>query len=76
MVKAYVFVIAKPGSRLDVSAAEFLKWPEVKEAAQVYGEYDMVVKLEVPKIEDLQKFIIKFRELGGVEKTTTMIAMK
>lgn len=76
MVKAYVFVVTKPGGRLDISSAEFTKWPEVKDVTQVYGEYDWVIKLEVPKIEDLQKFIIKFRELGGVEKTTTMIAMK
>ena len=76
MVKAYVFVVSKPGGRMDSAAAEFLKWPEVKEVTQVYGEYDLVIKLEVPKVEDLQKFIIKFREVGGVEKTTTMIAMK
>lgn len=75
MVVAYIFIIAKPGSRLDISSETLMKIEGVKEVTDVYGEYDTVVKVEVPELKDLQTIVKKFREIGGVEKTTTMISM-
>ena len=76
MVVAYIFVITKPGTRSDVSKDSFTKLKGVKDVAEVYGEYDLVVKVQVENMGDLQKFILSLRDIGGVEKTTTMISVK
>jgi DNA-binding Lrp family transcriptional regulator len=75
MVTAYIFIITKPGSRADISSASFLKMEGVKDVTEVYGEYDIIIKVYVKKMEELQKFILNLRKLGGVDKTSTMISM-
>lgn len=76
MVTAYIFVITKPGSRSDISKSSFLSMKGVKDVTEVYGEYDLIIKVTVPKMEDLQTFILDLRKVGGIEKTATMISMK
>lgn len=76
MVTAYIFIITKTGSRSDVSAASFLKFDGVKDVTEVYGEYDLIVKVVVPSMNDLQKFMLNMRKIKGIEKTATMISIK
>jgi anthranilate phosphoribosyltransferase len=60
------------GERL---ALEFLKArEEVKGACIVYGEYDILVKLEASDMNKLNDFILNIiRPLQDIEKTTTLI---
>lgn len=76
MVVAYVFIIVKPGSRAEVTSADFLKSEGVKDVTEVYGEYDVVVKIQAKDIAELTKIIKNFRKIDGVEKTTTMIGIQ
>jgi len=75
MVTAYIFIITKPGGRVDVSPEALMKFKEVKDVTEVYGEYDVVIKVQVKEMSDLQKLIKQIREIGGVDKTTTMISI-
>jgi DNA-binding Lrp family transcriptional regulator len=75
MITAYIFIITKPGGRVDVSPEALAKIEGIKDIIEVYGEYDVVLKVQVTEMDGLQELIKKIRELGGVEKTTTMIAM-
>jgi DNA-binding Lrp family transcriptional regulator len=75
VVTAYVFIMVKPGARLDVSPETLMKITGVKDVTEVYGENDVIVKVQVPQLKDLQTMIKKLRESGGIEKTTTMIGM-
>lgn len=75
MVTAYVLIITRPGAEDEV-AMNLLKMKEVKDAGVVYGEYDIVTKVEVPTMEGLQGFILKLRKDKAVERTTTMIVSK
>ena len=76
MVTAYIMVIVKPGSEIKV-AERLMREGEVKDIAIVYGEYDIIMKVEVETMEDLQKFLSeKVRAIDEVEKTTTLIAWK
>ena len=75
MVVAYVLFVVDPGSETKISSA-LMKKKEVKEVAVVYGEYDIVVKVEVDSMSDLQDFIIGSRKYKEVKRTTTMIAVQ
>jgi DNA-binding Lrp family transcriptional regulator len=75
MITAYIFIITKPGGRVDISPEALMKFKEVKDVTEVYGEYDIVIKVQVKEMADLQTLIKNIRALGEVEKTTTMIAM-
>ncbi len=49
----------------------------VKEAEQVYGEYDIVVRTETESIDELNVFIYdKLRKIRGLAATTTMITLR
>ncbi len=73
---AYVFLTLKKGGETNV--AEMLRKMEgVLDVAELYGEYDVIAKVEKESMEDLQKFLIKnVRPIKEVEQTSTMIAVK
>ncbi|MCD6576043.1 MAG: Lrp/AsnC ligand binding domain-containing protein [Nanoarchaeota archaeon] len=76
MVTAYVLLIVKPGEENTV-AEKLAKMPEVKDVSVVYGEYDIVAKIEKESMEALQDFLIKkVRAMDEVERTSTMISLK
>ena len=76
MVVAYVLLIVKPGEESTV-AEKLKKMEEVKDISVVYGEYDVVAKVESTDMESLQNFLIKkIRAMDEVERTSTMIALK
>ncbi len=76
MVTAYVLLMVKPGEESTV-ADKLAKMPEVKDVSVVYGEYDVVAKIEKESMEALQDFLIKqVRAMDEVERTSTMISLK
>ncbi|MBW2986496.1 Lrp/AsnC ligand binding domain-containing protein [Candidatus Woesearchaeota archaeon] len=51
--------------------------PEVQEAHILFGEWDVIVKLELSAPEALGTFVMdKIRSLPGVKLTSTMIVAK
>ena len=54
---------------------EVSKMSEVKEALQVYGEYDAGFVIDVPTVEHIQKFIKTIRKIKGVTRTVTLIGL-
>ena len=76
MVTAYVLLIVKPGEESTV-ADKLTAMDEVKDVSIVYGEYDVVAKVEKESMEELQTFLIKqVRAMDEVERTSTMISLK
>ncbi|NJE54865.1 Lrp/AsnC family transcriptional regulator [Thermococcus sp. 21S9] len=74
MIEAFVLVVVKPGNEEKVYE-ELKKDPRVKEAYRVYGEYDIILRVEVPRIEDLDKFHDEvLRKIPEIEMTETLIA--
>jgi DNA-binding Lrp family transcriptional regulator len=76
MVVAYVLLIVKPGEEANVS--EKLKTMKgILDVSVVYGEYDIIAKIEKPTMEALQAFLIKdVRAMEEIERTSTMISLK
>ncbi|HIK02889.1 TPA: Lrp/AsnC ligand binding domain-containing protein [archaeon] len=53
-----------------------MKKKMVREASAVYGDFDIVAKLETDDLDKLNEFIIKdVRETEGVSETNTLIAL-
>ena len=50
---------------------------EVKEVITTYGEYDMIIKVEVESLDALDNFVFsKLRVIEGIEATTTLISAR
>ncbi|GAB6135993.1 Lrp/AsnC family transcriptional regulator [Thermococcus prieurii] len=74
MIEAFVLVVVKPGNEEKVY--EMLrKDPRVKEDYRVYGEYDIILRVEVSTIDELDKFHDEvLRRIPEIEMTETLIA--
>ena len=75
MIIAYIFITTSPGKERKV--LELMSSMDgISEAYRLYGEYDIIVKAEVEKLEDIDRFVFtKIRALPEVKHTSTMIAM-
>ena len=76
MITAYVLLQIKPGMDRNVlNSVKELSQVEVIET--VYGEYDMLIKVGIKKLEALDSFIFDtIRTIEGVESSTTLITME
>ncbi len=73
MAGAYVLITAKSGSER-VVVETLKKLQEVKEVKILYGEYDIIAKVQVNDIQALNTFLLeKIRPISSVEKTSTLI---
>ncbi len=75
MVSAYVLVIVKPGEETQVMN-KLVKMKEVKDISTVYGEYDIIMKVETESMDRLQSLILDLRKDKAIERTSTMISIK
>ncbi|AIF69236.1 AsnC family transcriptional regulator [Palaeococcus pacificus DY20341] len=74
MMEAFVLIIVKPGNEERVYQA-LEGHHQVKEIYKVYGEYDIIVRVEVGNIKELDDFHDKvLRKIREVEMTETLIA--
>jgi len=75
MAVAYILCVTEVGKEKDVQA-KLKEINEVKEVYVVYGEYDLVVKVELDDLKALDVFITeKIRGIGHIQMTSTMIAL-
>lgn len=73
MVISYTLARVQPAKDLMVYN-KVKELPEVKEVITTYGEYDIIIKVEVNSLEHLDEFVFsKLRTIEGVEATTTLI---
>ncbi|WP_054839864.1 Lrp/AsnC ligand binding domain-containing protein [Thermococcus sp. JCM 11816] len=76
MIEAIVLIVVKPGNEEKVYQEIIKDPPRVKEAYRVYGEYDIIIRIEVPpSIEELDRFHDEvLRKIKDIELTETLIA--
>ena len=76
MITAYVLLRIDPGMDRTV-LHNIKKLTQVKAVETVYGEYDMLFKVEIETLETLDSFIFDtIRTIEGVEGSTTLISME
>jgi DNA-binding Lrp family transcriptional regulator len=75
MVTAFVMIVSTPGGEKEL-AQDLRRLPEVKEVWEVYGEYDLVVRVEIRTLQLLDSFVRdRIRRMPTVRLTTTMISV-
>lgn len=73
MVTSYTLARVDPAKDTNVYF-EVKKLESVKEVITTYGEYDLIIKVEVDSLADLDNFVFhKLRVVEGVASTTTLI---
>ena len=76
MIKACILLRVKPGMDRSVFQA-VKKMKQVMDMETVYGEYDLLMKIQVDTMEELDAFIFDtVRTLQGVDRTTTLITIE
>ena len=74
MMEAFVLIIVKPGNE-DTVYEKLKDVPQVKEIYKVYGEYDIIIRIEVENIKELDSLHDEIlRKIREIEMTETLIA--
>jgi len=71
-VVAYVLLSVKTGYEYDV-LEKIDEMEDVADASIIFGEYDIIVRIEVDNIGKLDSIVMKIRKIPGVERTSTLI---
>ncbi|HIJ99223.1 TPA: Lrp/AsnC ligand binding domain-containing protein [archaeon] len=75
MVNAFILIMSKTGTERSV-IRELSKLEEVVDVSVVYGDYDIIAKIQAETLEDLNSVILdKIRALDEVSNTSTLIAV-
>jgi DNA-binding Lrp family transcriptional regulator len=70
---AYVLLKVEVGAEKKVTA-QLSNIGEFKEAFVLFGDYDYIIELEAPSIQELARIVThKIRRIRGVEKTITLL---
>jgi DNA-binding Lrp family transcriptional regulator len=73
MAKAYVLMKVRPGYERNI-VKELTDIPEIENVNELYGEWDIITKASVVRIEELDALLSeKMRKIEGVTLTSTLI---
>ena len=76
MPLAWVLLQCLPGKERDVHV-QLLDMPAVSEVSVVYGELDLVARIDFEDEKEMSRTLIeKMRHISGVKKTETLIAVE
>jgi len=73
MIAAFVLVTVDPGREKDVFKS-LVKVPEIKGLKLVFGEYDLIARVESDDYKSIGKIVVeKVRSVKGVSDTKTLL---
>ena len=73
---AWILISCEPGRERDVYL-QLLDMPVVSEESVVYGELDLVARIDFESEREMSKTLIEeMRHVEGVRKTETLIAVE
>lgn len=76
LVSAYIMVKVIAGKDKEVFT-QVQKLKQIKEASVTYGAYDLILRVEFQRIEDVDEFLFNVvRRIPGVSETVSMIIAK
>lgn len=76
MVVGYVLISVAP-SQIKRIFKELSSIPEINELNALFGEYDIIAKIDVTNVEQLTKIVIKkIRTIEGIVDTRTLRGVK
>jgi len=72
-VIAYILMVTDIGKEYDV-VKEILKIKGVTEARSVYGEFDVIARVEAEDLKTLNDAVTKIRKITSIIRTVTLIS--
>ena len=73
---AWILISCEPGRERDVYL-QLLDMPVVSEVSVVYGELDLVARIDFEREREMSKTLIEeLRHVEGIRKTETLIAVE
>jgi len=76
MSLAWILISCEPGRERDVYL-QLLDMPVVSEVSVVYGELDLVARIDFETEKEMSKTLIEdMRHVEGIRKTETLIAVE
>ena len=73
---AWILISCEPGRERDVYL-QLLDMPVVSEVSVVYGELDLVARIDFESEKDMSRTLIEdMRDVEGIRKTETLIAVE
>ena len=73
---AWILISCEPGRERDVYL-QLLDMPVVSEVSVVYGELDLVARIDFDSEKDMSRTLIEdMRHVEGIKKTETLIAVE
>lgn len=73
MPKAFILINTKIGEEKK-AFQKLSAIPEIKNAHQIYGVYDIIVKLEADTLDELKDIIsYQLRQIDNIESTLTLL---
>lgn len=73
-ITAYILVVAKAGREYNVYD-EIKKIKGVVDISITYGAWDLVIKVQVNSLPELDKVVSLIRKVKDIEMTTTLIGV-
>jgi DNA-binding Lrp family transcriptional regulator len=69
----YILIITKYGKKKEV-ASRLLKFKEIDDVHELYGQYDIIIKVSAPDMRKLEDFIQNnIRTIKDIEGTQTLV---
>ncbi len=76
MAVGFVLINVSPGSEKKVFDM-MIKWDEIEELYPLFGDYDLIAKVQAPDYETLSDIVVnKIRSIKGVTETKTLTGAK
>ncbi len=73
---AWILISCEPGRERDVYT-QLLEMPTVSEVSVVYGELDLVARIDFESEREMSRTLIEdMRHVEGIRKTETLIAVE
>jgi len=73
LVVIYVLVVTEVGKENEI-AGSLSKIKGVTEAKTVYGEFDVVARIEAQNLKEVDEIITSLRKIPGIIRTVTLIS--
>ncbi|MBI5222831.1 Lrp/AsnC family transcriptional regulator [Candidatus Micrarchaeota archaeon] len=74
---AYVLVRTKPGADYTSMMKDMTKREEVEDIGAIAGEFDIIIKIRVASIKELDQFVFNYlRKFPDITQTQTLIVMR
>lgn len=72
---AFLLLVCEPGTEKEL-VKDLQHYKEITEMFVLYGEYDVVGKVEIPDLNRLNELIFEVRQHRNIRMTRTLIAME